>query len=211
MRITVKEQEMRKNRMIHVAYDLFCERGIDGTTLAEISKAAGVSPKSIFRYFENKAELLQHTQIILWEEIVAYILTSSKTQIDAAQSGLAKIEILLANFKTLYENHSRYLVFSCDYKLFLVRNNIKLSQHTYDKIMKPVVEIFTEALEQGREDGSITKDHTISTQFFTMWGVMRGYAEGIAIYDLMYGGNNPWKGQFELLLQYIVAALAAKT
>lgn len=195
--------------MIHAAYALFCEHGIDGITLAEISKAAGVSPKSIFRYFENKAELLQHTQVILWKEIVAYLLTSSKAQMDHAKSGLAKMEILLANFKALYENHSQYLVFACDYKMFLVRNHIKLSKQLYRRIMCPIIEIFTEMLELGRADGSISKEQTISVQFYTMWGVMRGFVEEIAIYDRMYVGTNPWKGQFDFLLQHIVAALAA--
>lgn len=42
----------------HAARKLFAERGFHGTTLAEITSAAGKSPAAFYRYFDDKEDLL---------------------------------------------------------------------------------------------------------------------------------------------------------
>ena len=52
-----KKQQTRAT-IVRVALDLFAERGYDATTLAEIAEAAGISPRTIFSYFDSKEEIL---------------------------------------------------------------------------------------------------------------------------------------------------------
>ena len=47
----------RRHQIIQVAMDLFSQKGFDGTTTREISKAAGVSEAIIFRHFATKEDL----------------------------------------------------------------------------------------------------------------------------------------------------------
>lgn len=47
---------MRKEMILDVAYDKFCERGYN-VTLTEIAKAAGIKKQSLYNYFESKDEL----------------------------------------------------------------------------------------------------------------------------------------------------------
>lgn len=210
MRITESEQVERKNRMLHTAYDYFCEHGIDGVSLAQIAKGARVSPNSIFRYFDSKAELVQCTQIILWEEITAHILQDSESQLAQAKNGLEEMEILLLNFKKFYKNHNNYILFAYDYKLFLLRNHLTLSVEHHKKTMGPIVEAFLAALRKGQGDGSIDGSESAETQFFTLWGVLRSYVEEIVVYDRIYEGENPWENHFDLILFHIMEALKSK-
>lgn len=49
--------EMR-NRILKTGFDLMCEKGYYNTNTAEIAKAAGVSTGIVYRYFNNKKEIL---------------------------------------------------------------------------------------------------------------------------------------------------------
>lgn len=50
------------NRMaiLATANNLFVERGIEGTTMDEIAHAAGFSKTTLYTYFENKQDILNH-------------------------------------------------------------------------------------------------------------------------------------------------------
>lgn len=200
----------RKNRLLHVAYELFCEHGIDAVTLFQIAEKSAVSHNSIYRYFNSKATLVRHTQIILWQEIAAQVLADGQEQLSAAKNSWQEISVLLFNFKQLYKDHSRYLLFACDYKLFLVRNHLKLGRQEYEEILEPVRKIFLNALARGRKDGSISSKEDIEDQFFTIWGIARGYVEQIVVYDQMYDAENPWRERFDLVLQYTLEGLRNK-
>lgn len=207
MRITEENLTERKKRLLHAAYELFCENGIDGVTLSQIAKKSDISLNAIYHYYDSKATLLQHTQKILWEEIVAQILRDAKERILSAKNGLEEISVLLFNFEQFYQNHSRYLMFACDYKLFLVRNNLKLSKEVYGEILAPVYKTFTEALSRGQADGSISKRETVESQYFAIWGIARGYVEQMVVFDKMYDDKNPLSEHLHLVLQYTLEGL----
>jgi len=47
-----------RERLLAAAADVFAERGYDGTRVADIAAAAGVSNGALYAHFESKAELL---------------------------------------------------------------------------------------------------------------------------------------------------------
>ncbi|WP_225097070.1 TetR/AcrR family transcriptional regulator [Streptomyces sp. CoH27] len=51
-----KKRETRQ-RISDVATGLFAERGFDAVTVAEVARAAGVSPMTVFNYFPRKEDL----------------------------------------------------------------------------------------------------------------------------------------------------------
>ncbi len=55
-----RKQELVRDAIFDAAIDLFARDGFDETTLEDISKAAGVSPRTLYRYFATRDELLAH-------------------------------------------------------------------------------------------------------------------------------------------------------
>ena len=55
---TLSKRERTRARLQDVALDLFERRGFDATTVAEIARAADVTPMTFFRYFPSKAQAL---------------------------------------------------------------------------------------------------------------------------------------------------------
>lgn len=209
MRITEAEQQQRRERMLYAAYDLFCEHGIDSVSMEKIALKAQVSPNSLFRYFNGKTQLLEQTQRILWQNLVQRIQEDNCEALKhlEAKTGLDEMRVLLYGFNNLYQNHSKYILFAYDYKAYLIRKHIQLSQSFYELTLQPVRGIFLPALMRGHADGSITTAQPPEEQFLVLWGVMRHLVEQMLVHTHIYEGPSPWDRLFPLVVKTILENL----
>lgn len=53
------QAEARRAHLIDTALDVFAAKGVEGTTVADLSEAAGVAHGLLYHYFRSKEELLQ--------------------------------------------------------------------------------------------------------------------------------------------------------
>jgi AcrR family transcriptional regulator len=74
----------KEKSILEAAIALIGERGIDGATTAEIAKRAGVTEKTLFRYFPSKADLIKRVLFPLllrvglmrnWEKFERFLRT----------------------------------------------------------------------------------------------------------------------------------------
>jgi len=56
--LQVRKQHFVRSEIWNAAVDLFAEKGYDNTTVDEIAQAAGVSRRTIFRYFASKDDVM---------------------------------------------------------------------------------------------------------------------------------------------------------
>ena len=66
----VRKQDLIRNAIYDSAVDLFARDGFDETTLEDVAKAAGVSPRTLYRYFATRDELLAHRVIGYGKKLV---------------------------------------------------------------------------------------------------------------------------------------------
>lgn len=79
--LTVKGRQTRQ-AIEQAARKLFAERGFHGTTLADITSAAGKSPAVFYRYFADKEDLLA----ALAESFLHEVVTPSGVSLELPQS-----------------------------------------------------------------------------------------------------------------------------
>jgi AcrR family transcriptional regulator len=53
-----RKQERQRAELVAVGIRLFAQRGFDATTVGEVAEAAGVSRRTLFRYFGTKADIV---------------------------------------------------------------------------------------------------------------------------------------------------------
>ena len=58
----LRERKKQKTRetIVEAAFELFAERGFDGTTIADIAEAAEIAPRTFFSYFPSKDDVVFH-------------------------------------------------------------------------------------------------------------------------------------------------------
>ena len=76
--------EERKQQLLESALELFCEKGVDGTTMHQLAHHAGVSYGLFYHYFTSKDEVLQTavrqtTVLPLIEEFLSHHQQSART------------------------------------------------------------------------------------------------------------------------------------
>jgi len=69
--VKTRKQQLVREIIWDAATTLFAEKGYDETTVDEIAQAAGVSPRSCFRYFANKSEIMAYSLVSFAEQIIA--------------------------------------------------------------------------------------------------------------------------------------------
>ena len=85
--------EPARRRLQQAAIELFCERGYDQTTTAEIAARAGVTERTFFRHFPDKREVLFDGQAILRELLPVAIAEAPVT--------LQPLEVLYRAFRSV--------------------------------------------------------------------------------------------------------------
>ncbi len=79
-----------KGRLEEAALDLFCERGFEETTVADIAERAGLTKRTFFRYFTDKREVLFSGAKILEDTFLKGVLDApaKASPLDAVAAGL---------------------------------------------------------------------------------------------------------------------------
>lgn len=210
MKLTEDEIQERRERIILTAFHLFCERGIEDVPLTEIARAARVGETTIYRYFENKTNLVVEAFVKLWDSIMGHVEKSVETiQNYESLSGHQQIAVWIESFRQLYLNSSDFVLFSYEAKLYLLRHKVRLNRLQQDAMMHTFKGPCIAALEKGRRDGSIPIQQDCEDIFYAIWGSIRGYIVKIVIYDGLYGEDSPWESRYEVMKDGILNALSS--
>ena len=54
-----RKDDEKEQRIRHAVIELMLQEGFNGTSIAKIARLAGVSPATVYIYYENKEEMLQ--------------------------------------------------------------------------------------------------------------------------------------------------------
>ena len=101
-----ERQDSLENRslIVEAAKRIFAEQGIDGTSMCEIGRAAGVGQWTLYRHFAHKGALCR---ALVREDIEAFKsrLTTLLDGPDAPASAIARLDALIVEKVRLTETH----------------------------------------------------------------------------------------------------------
>ena len=93
-----KKDDEKVKSIKEAVIKLILQEGFHGTSVSKIAKMAGVSPATVYIYFENKEDMLHDIYLEYSEEIYDYLLDSIKRDMEGRQ----QIEVLIQKLLYLY-------------------------------------------------------------------------------------------------------------
>lgn len=154
-----KQAESRRQEICEAALQQFVENGIDNTRMEDVAKYAEVGPATVYRYFENKQNLVAECAAGFWSRQVEQM----QPQLDAirasGKSGYEQVEALLKMAGGLYRTNPVWLRFLEQFDNYVVREKIPKDKLTaYERGIFQTQDIMLDAIWAGQSDGSIHKE-----------------------------------------------------
>jgi AcrR family transcriptional regulator len=84
-RVAAVRRERMRHRLIESALKVFAEKGVDGTDIQDVIVAAKVSRGSFYNYFQTSSELMEAVFMLLGNELVSLIDSSTTLHRDPAK------------------------------------------------------------------------------------------------------------------------------
>ena len=160
MQKTIKKRDV-KSRIVAAAWELFYEKGYNGTTVDDIIALSGTSKGSFYYYFGTKDELLNSLSVILdehYEEL--------EEQMDPEMNNYDKLIYLNDKMHTFMEEKISVELLASLYSTQLVKagDNSLLNQN------RKYYQLITKIVEEGQKLGQLRKDMPVSaiTKYYSM-------------------------------------------
>lgn len=171
---TRKRQALcRSERILNAALEIFCEKGLEETSIEDIAARAKVGPATIYRYFNNKAELAVQSGIAYWKKVSEKYIFILETEDFQNHSGYEQMARIFDIFVRIFDEEYLFLKFLLEFDIFVQKYHIsteKLAEYeNYILNLKPYV---TNALEQGLKDHSLYFQWSVDEVYFSITHAM---------------------------------------
>ena len=134
-----KKAKRTRKKLKEAALDVFSEKGIDATTVEEITEKADVGKGTLYQYFEDKEEIV----VILAEEAIEHLIERIRSYESAPESLEDMLEHLLnAHYEFFVDSSEEFLL------LFQGKLLLKLQSDTLDELEKPYLRYLAEIEDQ---------------------------------------------------------------
>lgn len=165
---TEKQIEVRREEIIQNAIMEFLEKGIDNTKISDIAERAEVGTATVYRYFENKTGLVIACAERMWGLHVQDRFSETQAAAYQALSGFQQIRFILEHVGAMLDACPEQLRLLEEFDNFIVREKIPAQRLLrYEAEVGGVRTRLLEAMEKGKQDGSVRTDLDEVLFYFT--------------------------------------------
>ena len=198
----MRRTQQREQKILEAAMALFCEKGLEETSIDEIAGRAGVGSATIYRYYETKAQLAIQSGVEYWKKIAQQYLNLTEIKGYSAMTGLKQLECIMDALVMIFEKERGFLKYLQEFEVFVRRYEIDMERlAAYEESIMSLKPRVTDALEKGLQDGTLSFEWSPNEVCYslahTAFGVMKRFAWNGSMLEL--------DSQVELILQVKIA------
>jgi len=142
------------HRILEAAVKVFAEQGFYQSTISKIAREAGVADGTIYLYFKNKDDIL--VQFFTYK--TKLVFDRFREEVDRADNCYDKLRNLIRRHLEEFQNDRNMAVL---YQAETHQNS-RLVEEQIKEMSKLYLDIVSEIVEQGQEEGRIRKDIYVS-------------------------------------------------
>ena len=182
-------REQNKRLTVEKGLELFIKNGVEQTTVRDVATAAGLTERSVYRYFSSKADLVLATAFLFWERIAKRVEERVNEKGYQGMTGIEQVDIMLRFYANLYlENpDSVRFILSCETALYNAGVTTGIQSRPpgrFEDSDSPMVR----AIRAGLADGSVSSDVDVKEIYYNSYdailGTMQRQAMGSTACDL---------------------------
>ena len=198
----MRRTQQREQKILEAAMALFCEKGLEETSIDEIAGRAGVGSATIYRYYETKAQLAIQSGVEYWKKIAQQYLNLTEIKGYSDMTGLKQLECIMDALVMIFEKERGFLKYLQEFEVFVRRYEIDMERlAAYEESIMSLKPRVTDALEKGLQDGTLSfgwsPNEVCYSLAHTAFGVMKRFAWNGSMLEL--------DSQVELILQVKIA------
>lgn len=198
----MRRTQQREQKILEAAMALFCEKGLEETSIDEIAGRAGVGSATIYRYYETKAQLAIQSGVEYWKKIAQQYLNLTEIKGYSDMTGLKQLECIMDALVMIFEKERGFLKYLQEFEVFVRRYEIDMERlAAYEESIMSLKPRVTDALEKGLQDGTLSFEWSPNEVCYslahTAFGVMKRFAWNGSMLEL--------DSQVEMILQVKIA------
>lgn len=174
-------REQNKQLVVEKALECFLEFGIEKTKVSEVARCAGLTERSVFRYFKKKTDLVLAASYLYWNRVIEHIENQLPPD-DGKRTGIDDVAQLLVCYTNLFLEDPKGIRFTLDAELVLdnAGKNHEIKNRPpepYESSNGPVAR----AIRKGLADGSISSEVPVKELYYNSYDAILGLMQRLSI------------------------------
>lgn len=153
-------KEMKMDFIIENALSLFLKDSISAVTIKDIANSIEIGEATIYRYFENKDNLMNLCAHRLEKKVFDEYFSSKENK-----TGYEMISNFYNNYLTIFMSHPEYFRFINEYDAYLLSKMIKPSSE-YENLISKFHNLYIIIYKKGLNDKTINNIDDIDTYYY---------------------------------------------
>jgi len=160
----------------------FIKNGITNTKVSEIAKTAGLTERSVYRYFPTKSDIVISAAFCYWERAKEYIAWELDTHDYEHLSGIEQISIILKSYANILFIDPEGIRFSLDAEvaLFNAGKNDRVINRPPDKFEEYTGPL-SQAIVRGLSDGTVNPEANIKQLYYNAYDSILGLMQRLTV------------------------------
>lgn len=175
-------REQNKKLVIAKALNCFIENGIDNTKIKDVADAAGLTERTVYRYFETKADLILAASYLFWSITIEKTNLAVKDNGVHKRNGLEQIRLMLYQYSSMIFDQPKGVRFILDAELALSAYG-----NAHPAVNRPPVkfEISSSplacAIKKGLQDGSVNPNVDVKELYYNAYDSILGVMQRLVL------------------------------
>ena len=168
-------REQNKRLVVETALEVFTRQGAGNTTVADISRACGLTERSIYRYYKTKVDLIQAAVYLYYDNMTREADRRGREMCRPGMTGLEQIHRMLRFYSHMYLEYPDQIRFCADAEVILSRagrerDDVHWPPEQFERSDSPLVR----AIRQGLADGSVSPRVDVKNLYYNAYDSILG-------------------------------------
>ncbi|WP_367923944.1 TetR/AcrR family transcriptional regulator [uncultured Ruthenibacterium sp.] len=168
-------REQNKQRVVQAALDVFVRQGIANTTVADIARAAGLTERSVYRYYKTKLDLVQAAAYLYYDRMTEEANRRAQEVCVSDLPGIEQIRQILTFYSHMYLEYPAQIRFCADAEMALStagrdKEDVNWPPEQFEISNSPLVR----AIRKGLADGSVSQEVDVASLYYNAYDSILG-------------------------------------